>query len=126
MAAVYDEHDTLVGIITLENVIEQIVGSVQDEFDSEQPNIDQKEDGTFQVKGSTPVFLVNRKLGLKLESPQDIDTMSGLVTHILGRPPKSGDELNFPRSKISILEIKGQRVSLLMVKLLDIENTDED
>ena len=82
MVLVDDEHGSVVGIVTMENVVEQIVGEVQDEFDSEPPEIVREGRGVFRVNGHLPLERLNRELNLNLSS-RDVDTLSGLlVSHL--------------------------------------------
>ena len=90
MALVDDGHGSVVGVITLENVVEQIVGAVQDEFDSESPEIVPEGEAVYRVAGHLPVERVNRELGLDL--PTDVaDTLSGLLVSRVGRLLEAGD-----------------------------------
>ncbi len=105
MAIVLDEHGTAVGIVTLENVLEQIVGSVQDEFDTEAPDFATEGRDRYLVAGSLPIERINEKLGLDLYAA-DVDTLAGLISSRLGRLPKVGDTLEAPGVKIQVLEIR--------------------
>ena len=67
MAMVVDEHGTVVGIVTLENVLEQIIGSVEDEFDTETPDIERDGDGSYLVQGSASLGRINKEFGLQLD-----------------------------------------------------------
>ena len=118
MALVDDEHGSVVGLITLENVIEQIVGAVQDEFDSEPPEIVREGDGSFKVRGHLPVDRVNRELGLELAS-RDADTLSGLLARRVGRLLKAGDVVQVEGATAEVLEAERGRATVVRVRLSD-------
>ncbi len=92
MAAVVDEYGNVVGILTMENIFEQLVGAVRDEFDEETPDIIPEHGGVYKVRGNLPLDRLNRDLGLDLYS-EEVDTLSGMVAQRLGRLPKVGDEI---------------------------------
>lgn len=89
--------------MTLENVLEQIVGDVQDEFDSEAPEIVSERSGAYRVRGGCLIDKVNRELGLELYS-SDVETISGLLVSQLGRLLKTGDRVRFKGVRIEVLE----------------------
>ncbi len=92
MAAVNDEYGSLVGLITIENIIEQLIGAVRDEFDEETPDIIPEQGGVYKVRGSLPLDRINRDLDLELSS-DEIDSISGLITEKTGRMLRTGDEV---------------------------------
>ncbi len=91
MAFVIDEHGLALGVVTLGNVLERIVGSVQDEFDAEAPDIVPDGPDQFIVQGGTLIDVVNRTLNLNLTSNR-ADTMGGLAMERLGQLPATGDQ----------------------------------
>ena len=116
LALVVDEHDTVVGVVTLEDVLERIVGSVQDEFDHEAPQIVPDGKERFLVNGSTQLRKLNRRLGLALDS-DDVDTISGLLTASLGRVAQVGDAVDVPGARVEVLEVVGRRASRVRLVL---------
>lgn len=112
MAFVVDEHGTIVGIVTLENVLEEIVGPVQDEFDDEQPDIIPEGAGCFLVRGGTPLHDIAVKLGIDLEA-EGVDTAAGLVLLELGRMPQQGDRVSRGQVSMEVLEIGKNRATLI-------------
>jgi CBS domain containing-hemolysin-like protein len=105
MAVVLDEHGTATGIVTLENVLEQIVGAVQDEFDSEAPEFETQGPDSFIVGGSLSIERMNSKLHLDLYAP-GVDTLSGLLTSRLGRLVKVGDVVDLPGVRAEVTEVR--------------------
>ncbi len=116
MALVDDEYGTLVGIATLENVVEQIVGSVEDEFDREEPPILAEGESEFIVQGTALLDEVSRSLEVPLES-EEVDTFSGYLTALAGRALKAGDRLDLQGACAEILEVDGTRATRIRVVL---------
>ncbi len=115
LAMVVDEHGTTVGIVTLENVLEQIVGPVDDEFDEQIPGIVPQDHGVFLVRGTTQVGDVNREIGLDLDCGE-ADTLSGVVVARLGRVPAQGDVVELrPGIRAEVVEVRGARAELIRV-----------
>jgi CBS domain containing-hemolysin-like protein len=116
MALVVDEHGTIVGVVTLENVMEQIVGSVEDEFDTEPPYFTPDGDSRCIVLGSTPLELVNEQLGLNLEA-EDVDTFAGALLEQVGRLLQKGDCIELPGARAEVIEVEGARAKRIRVTL---------
>ena len=112
MAAVLDEFGGVSGIVTLENVIEEIVGPIQDEFDAERPEIVDKGDGVYQLSGSMLVVDLEDELGREI-SERDQDTVAGLVLSKLGRRPRVGDRVEVGGLRFEVLEVQGNRIRSL-------------
>jgi len=106
---VLDEHGAVQGIVTLENVIEALVGELQDEFDEEEPDIVPDGPGSYVVSGSTPLELLNRRLGLSFHAHR-VDTLSGLLFKHAGRVLKAGDRIRLaPGVVAEVLEVRSSR-----------------
>ncbi|MGD2268757.1 MAG: hemolysin family protein [Desulfobacterales bacterium] len=116
MAFVVDEHGTVMGIVTLENVLEPIVGSVEDEFDNEPPEIVRIGDLKYVVVGSTPIELINRQLGLSLVA-ESIDTISGLLMEKADKLLAVGDRVKLPGVEAEVVEVKGRRTTKIRLIL---------
>ncbi len=113
MAIVLDEYGGTSGLVTLEDVIEEIVGEIEDEFDRGAPKIERTNAG-YLVDGLVLVDDVTKLLGFPLENGHTT-TLGGYVQARLGRMPKVGDELALPSGRIKVVELKGRRVSKLLV-----------
>ena len=124
MALVDDEFGTVVGVITLENIIEQIVGAVQDEFDSETPDIAPEGANVFIVRGLLPIDRVNRELGLDLYAP-DVDTLSGLLVSRMNRLLKTGDRVRFRGALAEVVEEEDGRATRVRIRISDGEEDQE-
>ena len=116
MALVDDEHGSVVGIVTMENVVEQIVGEVQDEFDAEPPEIVSEGPNVFKVNGHLPLERVNRELRLNLSSP-DVDTLSGLLVSRVNRLLRAGDRVELQGAVVHVLEEEGGRATQVRIAL---------
>lgn len=124
MALVDDEFGTVVGVITLENIIEQIVGAVQDEFDSETPHIVPEGANVFIVRGLLPIERVNRELGLDLYAP-DVDTLSGLLVSRMNRLLRSGDRVRLRGALAEVVEEDDGRATKVRIRISDGEEDEE-
>jgi Mg2+/Co2+ transporter CorC len=91
LAVVLDEYGGTAGILTIEDVLEEIVGEIQDEYDDEARLYHQREDGAWVVDAQLPLDELNELLGTQL-APEDVDTLGGLVLHALGRIPEESEQ----------------------------------
>lgn len=114
LAAVLDEYGGVSGIVSLENVIEEIVGEIQDEFDLETPEISQNPNGSYAVAGSTLVEDLERSLEVEF-SDRDEDTVAGVVLSELGRRPATGDLVQLGPLELRVAEVRGNRIHALEV-----------
>lgn len=124
MAMVVDEYGGITGMVTFENVIEEIVGEVQDEFDQEAPRIRPVAENEYILEGFAPLDLVNEKLNLELDS-EEADTIGGYVVSELGRIPKPGDVVNAPGIDLTVREMRRQRVHRIFARVLTPEEVQE-
>jgi CBS domain containing-hemolysin-like protein len=100
------------GIVTLENVIEEIVGPIQDEFDTEKPELVKKGENVYQVSGAMLVVDLEDELRLEI-SDRDEDTIAGVVLSELGRPPRVGDRVEVGPLALEVLEVDKNRAKML-------------
>jgi CBS domain containing-hemolysin-like protein len=115
MAVVIDEWGSFEGLITIEDILEEIVGEIRDEFDDEEPALEELPDGSHAVDGRVPIPAVNDALGSRFESA-DFETIGGLVLGALGRPPEVGDEVHVDGHLLRVDETDGPRVAKVIVK----------
>lgn len=115
LALVVDEYGGTVGIVTLDNVLEELVGDIQDEFDAEKPELRRINDGEFVVEGSLGLYELNDTMGLELESA-DVSTIGGYVTHLIGHLPKQGEQTHIDDYVVTITQTDGRRVVQLHFK----------
>jgi CBS domain containing-hemolysin-like protein len=114
LAAVIDEYGGVSGVVSLENVIEEIVGPIQDEFDAEKPEIVDKGESVYQVSGGMLVADLEDELRLEI-SDRNEDTIGGVVLSELGRRPRVGDQVEVGPLRIEILEVERNRVKSLRI-----------
>jgi CBS domain containing-hemolysin-like protein len=116
MAIVLDEYGGTTGMVTLEDVIEEIIGEVQDEFDMEEPMVQRMSGGRLSVDATLPVDEIGERLGIDedLEEP-DIDTLGGLVFTRLGRLPEVGDTVVLGGRRVEVSRVDGRRILRVLV-----------
>lgn len=112
LAIVVDEYGGTVGMVTLENVLEEIVGDIQDEFDTEKAEFRKINENEFSVDGSLGLYELRDLAGLELESA-DVSTIGGYVTHLLGHLPKQGEQVRIDNYLVTISQTDGRRVGQL-------------
>jgi CBS domain containing-hemolysin-like protein len=120
MAAVLDEYGGVSGIVTLENVIEEIVGQIQDEFDVEKPELTPMGGGVFSVSGAMLVEEVEEALAVEF-SDRDEDTIGGVVLSELGRRAVVGDEVELGPLHLEVQEVQRNRIKTLRVTIREPE-----
>lgn len=127
IAIVFDEYGGTAGMITVEDLIEEIFGELQDEFDDETAVMSLDKEGRIYLRGDLLITDVNEYLELQLPT-EDADTLSGLIFSTLERTPKVGDTVQFGDTEIRVelLEDLGvEEVSLLKPTLLDLPHIEE-
>ncbi len=110
MAFVVDEYGMTIGIVTLENVLEEIIGEVADEFDVDEPEIVPDGPDSYVILGSTAVEDVELRLGIRFEEA-DVDTVSGLLLHKAERLLVAGDIIEFPGIIAKVLSVSDDRAT---------------
>jgi putative hemolysin len=125
MAIVIDEYGDVEGIVTLEDILEEIVGDIEDEFDLPDTSIERVDETHIRIDGTYTIDDFNEEFGTELEQA-DFNTMAGLVFGELGRAPEVGDEVHTDGIRLSVLEIEGSRIMKLEVEFgADDAPTDE-
>ena len=112
LAIVVDEYGGTLGLVTLENIIEELVGQIQDEFDQEKPLLTRSNETTWEVAGALPLHELEALVGSPLPA-EGVTTTSGWVTHKLGGFPKTGDVVKVGTCELRVEEIDGSRVARL-------------
>src|SRR5881398_1914736 len=115
LALVVDEFGGTVGMVTLENVLEELVGDIQDEFDFEKEEFRKISANEFSVDGALGLYELNDLAKLDLESP-DVSTIGGYVTHLLGHLPKTGEQVKIDGYLVTVSEADNRRVKQLHFK----------
>ncbi len=122
LAMVFDEYGGTVGMVTREDLIEELFGEVQDEFDVEDPLIARGEDGKYIVRGDTLISMLNEHLHLDLPDTYAY-TIGGLVLHTMGRIPKLDDEVSVEGVKLHVDSVNEHSIQKISLTLPD-EKTD--
>jgi CBS domain containing-hemolysin-like protein len=127
MAAVIDEWGAMEGIVTVEDLIEEVVGEIHDEFDSPagEPSITRITDGSYAIDGGVPIAQVNDDLDAAFD-PGGTETIGGLVLDHLGRAPEVGDRVETDGFAIEVTDVDGTRVSQVIARRVadDAENAE--
>lgn len=117
MAVVVDEWGVFEGIVTIEDILEEIVGDIQDEFDTgaQEPSIEKRNDGAYVVDGGVPLQDVNDRLDSRFES-DDVETVGGLVFSRLGRVPEVGDQIEENGYHLQVEAVDDTRIERLVIQ----------
>ncbi len=115
MAVVVDEYGGTAGIVTIEDMLEEIVGEIEDEYDREEPTVEKIDDTEVIVDARVSIDDLNELLGLHIEG-EDFDTVGGFVYHELGRIPLAGDEVQSDGLRLKVLSVVGRRIKKIRVK----------
>jgi CBS domain containing-hemolysin-like protein len=118
LAIVVDEFGGTVGMVTLEDVLEELVGDIQDEFDTEKEEFREINENEFSVDGALALYELRDLAGIELESA-DVSTIGGYVTHLLGHLPKQGEQVQIGNYLVTISQSDGRSVQQLHFRKLD-------
>jgi len=126
MAIILDEYGGTAGIVTVEDIVEEIVGEIEDEHDPEEIEIQEVEPGVYRVDGRCNVETLAEATGIDFDS-EEIDTVGGAVFTVFGRIPEEGEEADFNGIRIRVEEMDRRRVvRILLKKLSDWKQTDRE
>jgi CBS domain containing-hemolysin-like protein len=127
LAIVVDEYGGTAGIVTIEDLLEEIVGEIQDEYDSETPMIQPREDGSFIVNGRMDVDDLNRELDVHLPADdENYNTLAGVIYAYLQRVPDPGDAFDLDGVHIEVLKVNDNRIEEVLLTLRKEEEAQED
>ncbi|MBL8445817.1 MAG: CBS domain-containing protein [Zoogloeaceae bacterium] len=117
MAVVVDEYGGVSGLITIEDVLEQIVGDIEDEYDLDDSGADIRlaRDGRYRVKATTPIDAFNHAFETGFDT-REVETIAGFITQQLGHVPKRGEVVDLPGLRILVSRADGRRVQTLLVE----------
>jgi len=116
MAIVTDEFGATVGLLTIEDRVEQLVGEIWDEYDTPTNGFEPLADGAFKVSGEVTVFEFNKTLGTELGCQQHCTTIAGVVIEALNHQPETGETVEIDGIKFTVLEMRGRAIAFLDVR----------
>lgn len=116
MAIVLDEHGGVDGLVTLEDILEEIVGDIKDEIDKINKEIRKQEDGSYLVDGSTPITDFNRVLDTDLSEDSAFNSVSGFILDLVKRFPKKNEKIRYENLEFQIVEKTRKRIKTIRVK----------
>lgn len=125
MALLIDEYGGFTGIVTMEDLLEEIVGNIDDEYDYDDPDIEKLADGLYRVKASISVKDFNYETGCEIpEDSEDFDTIGGFVIYLLGYIPEDDEKpkIEYSNLDIQVLEVKDKRIRSVEIKVYDEED----
>ncbi|MGH3103105.1 MAG: hemolysin family protein [Gaiellaceae bacterium] len=118
MAIVVDEYGAMQGIVTLEDLLEEIVGEIEDEFDLPDESVERIDESTIRIDGTFPIDDFNERFQTELPQ-EDFHTMAGFVFGQLGRAPQEGDEVGHERMRLRVVQVEGSRIERLEIEWRD-------
>ena len=116
IALVTDEYGSVSGLVTLEDLLEELVGEIADEYDREEPELVPVGEGLYRVSGKVSVDDVNEFLDVELPD-EEWDTVAGLMLDLFGRIPKSGDAVEFQGLTFTAEEVQGRRIAKVLIAM---------
>ena len=117
IAIVIDEYGGTSGLVTLEDLIEEIVGSIHDELETAEKDVEIVDEKNFVVSGQSPLDEVNELLDADLQS-RDFNTIGGFVFGLFGRMPRLGEQLKYKNLKLEVLELEGRKINKIKITKL--------
>ncbi len=125
MAIVVDEYGGTAGLVTLEDLLEEIVGDISDEFDAEEPGVEELPGGGIRAPGRTPIDDVSEALGRELPDAE-WDTVGGLVFNLLGHVPDAGETVRFQGLEFRTERVEGRRIVSVVIMPVEPKPSDDD
>ncbi len=123
MAVVVDEYGSMQGIVTLEDLLEEIVGEIEDEYDLPDESIEQLADDRIRVHGTFTIDDFNERFNVRMPD-DDYHTLAGFVFGELGRAPQAGDEVSWNGLRFNVIEVEGTRIEKLQIEFLPPEEVE--
>jgi putative hemolysin len=116
LALVIDEHGSLTGLVTLEDLIEEIVGDIQDEYDWEERPVEKLRDGSLVVEGTVPAGELRETYEVPIPESPEYETVAGFMLHALGSVPKGGEVVSAGEYRLTVVDVDRTRISKVKVE----------
>ncbi len=126
LAIVVDEYGGTAGVVTIEDLLEEIVGEIQDEYDSETPMLEQIGEGVYIANGRIDIDDLNRELGIHLPDEEESYTLAGVIYSQLQRVPDVGDAVDLDDVRLEVLEVTDNRIEQVQVAILKSTSAEAD
>ena len=124
ISMVTDEYGSVVGLVTLEDLLEELVGEIADEYDTEEPDLVEIGDGEYRVDGKMDIDELNEQLDVELPD-EEWDTVAGLMLGLLGSIPDEGQEVTFQRLTFTAERVDGRRISKIRITRREEHDAEE-
>ncbi|MFN8027248.1 MAG: hemolysin family protein [Acidimicrobiia bacterium] len=118
MAIVIDEYGDTAGLVTLEDLLEEIVGEIADEYDVEKPDLERLDDGSLRVAGRASIDDVSEELGTELPDTE-WDTVGGLVLNLLGHVPEEGESVRYDDLELTAEAVQDRRIATVLIRRVE-------
>ncbi len=122
MAIVVDEYGGCIGLATVEDLLEEIVGEIEDEFDKMEKQYENYSDGDYLIEAGMEIESINETLGLDLPNEEDFETLGGLIIHHLEKIPSPGEQITLNGYRLTVKEASKRRVISIIVRKLNPED----
>ena len=126
MAIVIDEYGGTQGIVTIEDLLEEIVGEIRDEFDQEEENIQQIREKIFDIRGDTPIEEINAKLEIEIPVSEEYDTISGYIQDKLGKVAEVFDQVKGNNFILKVTDVDNKRVERVRAIIIEQKEDKEE
>jgi putative hemolysin len=116
LALVIDEHGSLTGLVTLEDLLEEIVGEIHDEYDWEERPVERQKDGSLVVEGTVSAAELRDTYGIPLPESEEFETVAGFMLERLGSLPKGGERVQLGAYRLTVVDVEKNRISKVKVE----------